>query len=545
MPFTVGQLMGSRMPVTVLDTDSVKHAQDVMTSNSFSQLPVVNKNNKALGMITNESILSALHTFGVVIDNMYVKDAMSQMRVLDAMYEVKRTYYTNDSIFLLIEDLKETNAVLIVDHEQRLVSIITSYDTTEYFRMRAEDLMYAEEIEAKLKEFIDSCFFLSNGSLDIEKRDAVIKSIRNKKYEKLTQHDFVEILLHDSLWEKYSSIFSFEHDTVHRMLIDAKDTRNDAAHFHTEDISTEQRQRLKFCRDWLYRHASLVSAVFESNTTDISEQQVEDIKNAETPSGIIEESTLSNDDNKVNANTEEISLEKQYSRLSTWLQKVPIDKERISLNFKGIEEIIGEELPASARLYPVWWSNNFKVNPQAQQWWEAGWNIATVRMPEEVVVFRRIEGRKKAYVDFFSSLLAHLDSLHSFPMRNSSPTGTSWLTLASVPSNDQRVAYLGFSFARRKRFRIELYIDTGNELKNKDIFNKLRVNKDKIEEEIGVELGWELLEGVRASRIACYHAGAITDTVEELDTLRNWAVETMLRFQPVMEKYVSEVTHDL
>jgi hypothetical protein len=96
------------------------------------------------------------------------------------------------------------------------------------------------------------------------------------------------------------------------------------------------------------------------------------------------------------------------------------------------------------------------------------------------------------------------------------------------------------SFARRKRFRIELYIDTGKESENKNILNNLWLHKDAIEAELVTPLSWERLEGARASRVAIYHDGTITDTIEELANLRLWAINMMNRFQKVMEEYVNE-----
>jgi hypothetical protein len=92
---------------------------------------------------------------------------------------------------------------------------------------------------------------------------------------------------------------------------------------------------------------------------------------------------------------EEIRLNNRYAPLAIWLQKVPIEDERVSLSFRYIGELIGGELPTSARLYRIWWSNILKINPLARQWWDAGWRISTVRIAEETVVFTRIEGRKK------------------------------------------------------------------------------------------------------------------------------------------------------
>src|SRR6266699_1012740 len=99
------------------------------------------------------------------------------------------------------------------------------------------------------------------------------------------------------------------------------------------------------------------------------------------------------------------------------------------------------------------------------------------------------------------SLLAQLASSHPLPTRSLSPDGESWVTIASLPTNGRKVATLGFSFARRKRFRVDVNIDTGNELENKDIF----------------------------------------DEDDDLARLRTWAVDAMIKLQKVMDKHLSEV----
>lgn len=544
MPYTVGQLIANKNPVTVFDTDSVRKALSLMTTNNFSQLPVINREGKALGIITSESILRGLETFGATISHMQVEDALNRMRALDAMDEVKRTFREDDDLFSLLDDLKESNVVLIVDKEQKLISIITSYDTTDYFRIRSEDLMYAREIEEMLKEYINA-YFTTSAGLDIKARDDAVNAMFKKPFEKLSQHEYIRLLLDNSRWPKYSSIFSFDCETVFNILDDARKTRNAYAHFHTEEITTEQRERLKFCRDWLARHTAIVSSALTGVVVEPDEAQKLEIQHAETPPSLIEEPdstdgiALTREDNLTQ---EDRRLNSRYAPLAIWLQKVPINEESISLSFKDIEQIIGDELPASARKHREWWSNHLEFNPQARQWWNAGWRVSTIRMTEEIVVFARVEGRKKAYIDFFSSLLGQLAKHHAFPMKSLSPDGRSWLTIASLPTSGKKVAYMGFSFARQKRFRVEFYIDTGDELKNKQIFQKLFDSKDAIEAEAGMSLSWERLENARASRIALYHAGSIIDSSEEeLAKLREWAADAVIRFQKVIEKYLSEV----
>lgn len=207
MAYTVGQLIANINPVTVFDTDTVRQALKLMSANNFSQLPVINRDRKALGIITHESILHALETFGATFNHMQVEDALNQLRALDAMDEMHRTFREDDDLFYLLDDLKERNVVLIVDKEQKLISLVTSYDATEYFRIRSEDLMYAEEIETMLKEFINAYFTTSDG-LDVQARDdAVAAMIPHKTFDSLSQHQYIRLLLDQSRWPRYSSIF--------------------------------------------------------------------------------------------------------------------------------------------------------------------------------------------------------------------------------------------------------------------------------------------------------------------------------------------------
>ncbi len=590
MPFTVQQLIqGHQEPVTVSLQDNAQKALELMTENDFSQLPVVDENDKPLGIVTSDSILRALNNFGI---------SFTELQVSHAIVKVDR-YSPDEDLFDLLDDLKNSYAVLIVNNDGTLNGIVTSYETTEYFRRRAEDLMYVEDIETTLKDFIRLAF--ANGTdepdqkmlsmtiseitdADLRKKfqnalnhylnlhfngnatinqdfatEVFIKQFSGKEeaksFDDLTLNEYIQLMLHKSMWPSLSPIFSLKPEAIRNLLKGIRLTRNDLAHFHGE-ISSKQRDQLHFCAEWLERHRSKVSEVFSSKSV----QEAVDITIATTESTLSSSSLITTEANFVNelpisdtSSMESVPAEiiplaellspddSRYALLALRLQRIDPSTEKIRLTFKQIEEVINNELPSSARKHRVWWSNNLQINPQARQWWDAGWRVSTVNINEETVVFARIAERKKLYVDFFSSLLAQLNSSNSFPMRSLSPDGESWDTIASLPADNNKVASIGFSFARRKRFRVELYIDTGNEQKNKDIFNKLLSRKDQIESELGTFASWERLEGARASRIALYHEGAITDTEDDLTNLRTWAVDAMIKFQKVMEKHVSEV----
>ena len=94
-----------------------------MTEHDFSQLPVVDENKKPLGIVTSDSILHALSNFGV---------SLAELRVSHTIMKVD-TYSPDEDLFDLLDDLKNTYAVLIVNAEGTLIGIVTSYDTTDYF----------------------------------------------------------------------------------------------------------------------------------------------------------------------------------------------------------------------------------------------------------------------------------------------------------------------------------------------------------------------------------------------------------------------------
>ena len=64
-----------------------------------------------------------------------------------------------------------------------------------------------------------------------------------------------------------------------------------------------------------------------------------------------------------------------------------------------------------------------------------------------------------------ASLNASLADEKSFPLRYASPQGINWHTLASLDRSD--AATIVASFARRKRLRVEVYLDYGDKEETK------------------------------------------------------------------------------
>lgn len=86
MPFTVQQLIESyQEPVTVSPGDPAQKALALMVEHDFSQLPVVDENNKPLGIGSGDSIICALNNFGIPLAELHVSHAIVKVLMSSEM----------------------------------------------------------------------------------------------------------------------------------------------------------------------------------------------------------------------------------------------------------------------------------------------------------------------------------------------------------------------------------------------------------------------------------------------------------------------------
>lgn len=300
MPTTITDLLrGKPDPVTATPGTNLKDALADMINHNYSQLPVVDDLGRPLGLITSDSIVRALHNFGVKTDDLSVKDAMLKKPA---------TYYPNDDVFDLLDDLETDEVILIIDPQDKLIGIITTYDTTTYLRQRSEDIMVVREIEAMIKEYIKASFKDATGNIDDQQINKSVEDItpsnaadKNKfrsavqhylsqhdqaqaqinhaaldaaftkhfyhkpvakPFEKLTLGEYVNLLLHDNRWKTYSPVFGLDRGAVRRLLDRVRDTRNALAHFRDELITEKEREELRFAKEWLARHEKAINQAF-------------------------------------------------------------------------------------------------------------------------------------------------------------------------------------------------------------------------------------------------------------------------------------------
>jgi aminopeptidase N len=136
--------------------------------------------------------------------------------------------------------------------------------------------------------------------------------------------------------------------------------------------------------------------------------------------------------------------------------------------------------------------------------------------------------RGEAYKSYFQELIDELREKHKFTGAKAGQP-QNWYSFNSGLSG---VLYSAV-FAMGQKVRVELYIDQGDADQNKRLFDKLKESTDVIEKEMGAKLEWERLDDKRASRIAIYRPGSIDSDPEELESIRAWQIEYLLRFKKI------------
>jgi hypothetical protein len=509
-----------------------------MYQHGYSQLPVIGTNREFQGqVITFESVLRAIQCFRAESGALLVRDAAQRVR----------SHPADADLLVMLDDIHRDNFALIVD-ESRLIGIVTTADMAVFFRKYAQDLMLIEGIESHVKDAIRALYAGDDSGLDSaimtvtdraadtrKKLPGAIKAYLGKanidtpptgtdidalaeaekklglpeptkKFNDLTFDEFINVLLRHSRAPKLSQ--AKDVSELRGLLQQVRDARNKLAHFRGE-LTSDERRTIQFAAEWLENNLPappVETPVLQAvpAVAPLPDHQEE----VEGPHG-------------------------SYAPLAAHLEALPVDTISVTLTFEQIEGILKKELPRSASEYRAWWSND-PMKPQSAAWLDEGWRTTSVSMTERRLTFVRTNDREDAYISFFAKLNSRLATETDFPLRNVSPQGQNWLLLASLDRSRPELATITASFTRRKRLRIELYLDGGDKDENKQRFEQLLAQKSEIEEVVGEPLEWERMDNRRACRVAVYtKAHILTDFASQV--LLEWAAKRTAYFYQAFE----------
>lgn len=396
MPYSIDHLLENQRNVVVIQkTDAITTALDLMIEHDFSQLPVVDENGNLLGMITYESVLRAAQSFNTKLDKLSIPDVMVNAPV----------HYREDDLFDLLDELKVTNAVVIVEPERYVIGVVTSYDASRFLRNRTEDLMHVEDIEFIIKELIKRTYANKRVELNLHRLESTTAqpsaqrsrqsgSKNAKPFEELNLGDYINLLMSKDIWKFCAPILKVEKESLYELLVRIRQTRNDLAHFRSE-ISPRSRDELKYCANWLrsrYQEyekeqgGTFINALLKQHE---QEEITHTTQEEPVPYNIAGEMAKKSKEGKAVSRS-------RYAALANWLagQKA----ERVLFTFEQIEMLIRSPLPDSARQLRAWWANDRVGHTHSILWLEAGWKVVYVDLDEGQIIFARTKPEENGQV---------------------------------------------------------------------------------------------------------------------------------------------------
>lgn len=148
-----------------------------------------------------------------------------------------------------------------------------------------------------------------------------------------------------------------------------------------------------------------------------------------------------------------------------------------------------------------------------------------------------VSTKGERYQNYFQGLIDTLRGTYRFTSAKAGQP-QNWYSFSSGTSG---LTY-GANFTQGGKARTELYIDLGDLDKNKFVFDLLHKQKDEIEASLGEKVSWERLDSKRASRLALYRDGAIENSDAELELIKEWHIDRLLKIKSVLGNKIGQLT---
>jgi CBS domain protein len=349
---------GAAQLVTMERKAPIHEALQLMTEREFSQLPIVGEQGNLLGMVSEQSIVRSQFQMGArvhILKGMTVEDCRD-----DAI-----TLSVDQDISDALQRLEFTYAIVIVD-DDRPIGILTHYDTTRYYRELFEGLVWANDIETTLREYIERAF-PSAESLRTALTRAFGTDKRNpsqpaRSYNDLSLGDHIQLILTDENWTRFQSVF--EPKEVFSSWMDrARIIRNTIAHLRG-DTGRSEIDALRRAYGWLKERPR-----FPDPQLIPLERVPIGLKSTQQRSGGVKNG--------------------KYSPFAAWLRTLSPTQARIRVAFSDIESLIGQQLAPTAYEHRTWWANDSVSRSQSKAWLGAGWRVTQVDFGAHEVTFER------------------------------------------------------------------------------------------------------------------------------------------------------------
>ncbi len=225
-------------PVCVKPDNTLIEAITLMLRHDFSQLPVMTSERDVKGIISWESIGTALF-FGTEKSPSNVRDCMVSHNEMPAA----------SSIFIAIPHIVQHSYILVRDSDRTISGIITTADLSLQFRQLSEPFLLLAEIENHVRALIDGKFTQA----ELAKFKAPGDESRSiETVADLTFGEYIRIFENPDSWQKTKlqidrAIFVSELEKI-RLI------RNEVMHFDPDGMTPDK-------HELLYKFVNFIHAV--------------------------------------------------------------------------------------------------------------------------------------------------------------------------------------------------------------------------------------------------------------------------------------------
>ena len=215
-------------------------------------------------------------------------------------------------------------------------------------------------------------------------------------------------------------------------------------------------------------------------------------------------------------------IRSEHKRALEWLN----DATRGNLDFFGVElevlQIVGSDLKAP--------SFKVVVGPKGETEKITALTSVSSGTPNE---------RQARYQSYFRALLEVIKEQQPGLTRRKKVNFDSWIGIGAGRAG----FFFNFAFTSVGKYRIEVYLDSTDKLRNKKAFDLLQVSKPEVESQLGIGLDWDRLDNRKASRISWYYEQPVTimENDESLEELRSWTIQTFIRLREVLLPYIQNL----
>ncbi|MEW2071105.1 CBS domain-containing protein [Streptomyces sp. NPDC007346] len=217
---TVGRLPSARSELkTVRLTEPLSRAVELLSENTYDQLPVLDDDGHLRGSITWREIGAT--------------NRPATALVRDAAVLKVRSIRTDEPMVDCLADVADHGCVFVVNPDGSLSGIVTGHDLAHRFEQELRPYALIQELELRLRRALRKALMLVkeiHGEYGLPGDPARIVKLANQG---MNFSDYITLLKRDDVWQ--ATGWQFPQQSFAERMDRVRKIRNETMHFHTSD----------------------------------------------------------------------------------------------------------------------------------------------------------------------------------------------------------------------------------------------------------------------------------------------------------------------